>query len=260
MTEKADKKIIRIIDTDLKATRQEKEEIFQVRQQRSEESKNETGKQLSKEYLVNKLNFTNFQDDTILINFKHRKYDLSLSFRASPNPCSGNKLDCLWVEKEGIYEKLRSYKFNNFFVIDGKKVISVAPEVSSMNESGISFVLPETCCEISSRKVERHSCEGIKVQLIQNSSFFYGSLIDFNPVSFCIELKIVPPQTFKWLDKNIKVNIILSNESETLYAGECTILKNTGGYKERRYIVEPVERQIQRYHKRKRRSARQEIV
>ncbi len=260
MTKGVQKKNVKILDTSSKVTMHEKEEIFQVSQQPTESSNSKTEKQLTKEYLVNKLNFTNFQDGTILINFKHKKYDLSLSFRARPKPCSGNKLDCLWVEKEGIYKKLHPYKFNNFFVIDGKKVISVKPEVSSINDSGISFVLPETCCEISSRRVERHSCEGIKVQLIQNSSFFYGSLIDFNPVSFCVELKVVPPQTFKWLDKNIEVNIILSNEIETLYAGECTILKNTKGYQERRYILEPVERQIQRYHKRNRRSRRQEII
>jgi hypothetical protein len=239
---------------------QEKEKIFQANEQSTEASDYKADKQLSKEYLVNKLNFTNFQDGTILINFKHKKYDLSITFHARPKPCSGNKLDCLWVEKDRMNEKLHPYKFNNFFVIDGTKLISATPEVSSMNDSGISFVLPETCYEISSRKVARHLCEGINVQLIQNSSFFNGSLIDFNPVSFCIELKIVPPQTFRWLDKNLNVNIILSNESETLYAGECKIIKTTGGQKTRQYVVEPIKHQIQRYHKRDHRSKRQKIT
>ena len=260
MTEIPRKKNIQILDTNTKVNVQEKEEILQASQQSIEASNNETGKQLSKEYLVNKLNFTNFQDGTILINFKHKKYDLSISLHARPKPCSGNKLECLWVETDELNEKLHSYKFNNIFVIDGTKLLSVTPEVSSMNDEGISFILPETCYEISSRKVERHSCEGISVQFIQNSSFFYGSLIDFNPVSFCIELKIVPPQTFRWLDKNLNVNIILSNESETLYAGECKILKNTGGHKTRQYILEPIEHQIQRYQQKDHRSKRQKII
>ncbi|NNL42820.1 MAG: hypothetical protein HKO79_10045, partial [Desulfobacterales bacterium] len=231
MAEKADKKNLQVIDTDSKVTNQEKEEIFQVRQQKTEKNNIETGKRLSKKYLVNKLNFTNFQDGTILINFQHKKYALSISFHAIPKPCLGNTLDCLWVKKDRMNEKLHPYKFNNFCIIDGTKLISVIPEVSDINDEGISFVLPETCREISSRKVARHPCKGINVQLIQNSSFFYGSLIDFNPVSFCIKLKAVPPQTFKWLDKNIKVSIILSNEGETLYAGECKILKNSKGHK-----------------------------
>jgi len=246
MTERALKKDIQLLNTNMEVTVQEKEEIFQANQKSTETSNNETGKQLSKEYLVNKLNFTNFQDGTILINFKHKKYDLSISFHARPKPCLGTQLDCLWVETYEIIEKLHSYKFNNFFIIDGTKLLSVTPEVSGMNDEGMSFTLPETCYEISSRKIARHSCEGINVQFIQNGSFFYGSLLDFNAVSFCVELTIVPPQTFRWLDKNLKVHIILSNQSETLYAGECKIHKNTGGHKTRQYVLEPIENQMQR--------------
>lgn len=260
MTEKAHRKKVQILNTNTEVTIQEKTEIPQVSQQSTNVSENEKGKQLSKKYLVNKLNYTNFQDGTILINFKHKKYDLSISFHAWPKPCSGNTLDCLWVKKDRMNEKLHPYKFNNFSVIDGTKLISVTPEVSDINDAGISFLLPETCCEISSRKVARHPCKGINVQLIQNSTFFYGSLIDFNPVSFCIELKIVPPQTFRWLDNDLKVNIILSNESETFYAGECKILKNTSGHKTRQYVLEPIERQIQRYHQKEHRSARHQLL
>ena len=134
MTEKARKINVQILDTNMEVNTQAKEEIFQANQQSAEASNNETGRQLSKEYLVNKLNFTNFQDDTILINFKHKEYDLSISLHARPKPCLGNKLDCLWVEKEGIFEKLHPYKFNNFFVIDGTKLLSVTPEVSNMDD------------------------------------------------------------------------------------------------------------------------------
>ena len=260
MTESARKKNVRILDTNMEVIVQEKEKIFQANEQSAEASDYKTDKQLSKEYLVNKLNFTNFQDGTILINFKHKKYDLSISFHARPKPCSGNQLDCLWVETDEINEKLHSYKFNNFFIIDDTKLLSVTPEVASINDEGISFILPETCYEISSRKVARHSCEGISVQFIQNGSFFYGSLIDFNAVSFCVELTTIPPQTFRWLDENLKVNIILSNESETLYAGECKIIKNTGGQKTRQYVVEPIEHQIQRYEQKDHRSKRQKII
>lgn len=260
MTERPIKKNIQILNTNTDITIQEKEEIFQVNQQAAEASNNKTGKQLNKEYLVNKLNFTNFQDGTILINFKHKKYDLAISFHARPNPCLGNQLDCLWVETDEINEKLHSYKFNNFFVIDGAKLLSVTPEVFSMNDEGISFTLPETCYEISSRKVARHSCKGIIVQFIQSSSFFYGSLIDFNAVSFCVELTTVPPQIFRWLDNNLTVNIIFSDKTETLYAGECKISRNTREHKTRKYVLKPIKSQIQRYQHKDHRSTRQEIV
>jgi hypothetical protein len=169
-------------------------------------------------------------------------------------------LDCLWVENHEINDKLHSYQFNNFFVIDGAKLLSVTPEVSGISDEGISFTLPEACYEISSRKVTRHSCKGITVQFIQSSSFFYGSLIDFNAVSFCVELTTVPPQTFRWLDKNLTVNIIFSDKIETLYAGECRISRNTREQKTRKYVLEPIKSQIQRYQHKDHRSTRQEIV
>ena len=260
MTERPHKKTFQILDTNMEVTVQEKEVISQAKQQSIESSNNKTGKQFSKKYLVNKLNFTNFQDGTILINFKHNKYDLTISFHARPKPCLGNQLDCLWVETDEINEKLHSYKFNNFLVIDGAKLLSVTPEVFSMNDEGISFTLPETCYEISSRKVARHSCKGIIVQFIQSSSFFYGSLIDFNAVSFCVELTTVPPQTFRWLDNNLTVNIIFSDKTETLYAGECKISRNTREHKTRKYVLKPIKSQIQRYQHKDHRSTRQEIV
>ncbi|MDY6792075.1 MAG: PilZ domain-containing protein [Thermodesulfobacteriota bacterium] len=260
MAERPRKKNVQILNANTDITLQEKEEIFQATPQAAEASNIGTGKQLTKEYLINKLNFINFQDSTILINFKHIKYDLSISLHAMPKPCSGNQLDCVWVETDGIDNKIHSYKFKDFSLVDGTKLISVTPEVSGMNNKGISFILPETCYEISYRKVARHSCEGINVQFIQNSSFFYGILIDFNAVSFCVELTAVPPQTFQWLDKSLKVNIILSDESETLYGGECNIIKSTGGRKTRQYILEPLERQIQRYQQKDHRSKRQKIM
>ncbi len=278
MANKAHKNNIQLLDTTTIAAEQEKEKIYKstkkstgVSEQKKdvtlstppasiEAVEHEIGNEVSREYLVNKLNFTNFQDGTILINFKHTKYNRIITLHAKPKPCLGNHLDCLWVETQGLDEKLRPYKFDNFFVIDGKKLLSVSPEEFSINDEGISFELPETCYEINSRKVTRHSCEGIEVQLIQSSSLFYGSLIDFNAVSFCIKLKTVPPQTFRWLDKSLPANLIFSDRNEVLYAGGCNILRNTRGHKTRKYVIEPLEYHIKRYQNKDHRSTRQKVI
>jgi hypothetical protein len=89
--------------------------------QRSGELK-EKGELLTKVHLVNKLNFTNFQNHTIRINLTHTKYDRTIILHAKPQPCNGDQLDCLWVEDLGISEKLKSYRFDSFYVTDGKKL------------------------------------------------------------------------------------------------------------------------------------------
>jgi hypothetical protein len=80
----------------------------------------EKGELLTKVHLVNKLNFTNFQNGTILINLTHTKYDRTIILHAEPQPCNGDQLDCLWVEDPGNSEKLKSYRFDSFYVTDGK--------------------------------------------------------------------------------------------------------------------------------------------
>ena len=61
---------------------------------------------LSKEQLVNKLNYLNFQDEPILINFKHKKYGQEYTCPAKPQPCLGEEVICTWVDPSAIKAKL----------------------------------------------------------------------------------------------------------------------------------------------------------
>ena len=63
--------------------------------EQSDAEKLEKGKKVDKNQLINKLNYINFQDSTILINFKHPKYDKTVSVKATPQPCMEDLVDCL---------------------------------------------------------------------------------------------------------------------------------------------------------------------
>ncbi len=218
------------------------------------------GKELQKEDLINLLNYINFQDGSILINFKHVKYDQIISRKANPLPCLGDKLECVWAEADKFQQELASYKFKDILIPSGQKLLLVKSDDIRITEKGISLILPETCYEVNFRKLRRHSCQGIKAQLIQNSVLFNGDLVDFNTVSFRIEITAVPPQTFQWIDSESPVNLIFSNEHETLYSGECRIIKQNFGQKKREYVIEPLRHQIRRFKQKEFRSTRQELV
>ncbi|MFH2219390.1 MAG: PilZ domain-containing protein [Pseudomonadota bacterium] len=224
--------------------------------------KKEPGKQkkVNKDRLVNKLNYINFQNDTILINFKHIKYGHSISCRAKPLPCMGDELACEWEESPGLYQELKLYEFQDILVPDGQKLIHAKPELVSISEEGIRFLLPDECTEISDRNSGRHMCHDIDVQLIQNSIVFIGSLIDFSTVSFRIELTAQPLQTFQWINPDNTVNFVFSKDKEALYSGEGRILKQTGGQKTQSFVIEPINQQIQRFKPKEFRSTRQELV
>ena len=218
------------------------------------------GKEIRKKHLINKLNYINFQDGTVLVNFKHFKYDHTVSHRAKPQPCLGEELKCLWIDTDKIGRQLSSYKFQEVVIPNGKKIILVKSNEINIDDTGIRLVLPDTCWEISPRKMRRHSCKGIKVQLIQNSASFNGVLIDFSTASFRIEITANPPQTFQWIDPDIPVGLIFSDGNGILYSGECRILKQTGGHKTRSYVFEPARYQIQRFKPKEFRSVRQKLV
>ncbi|MBM4141281.1 MAG: PilZ domain-containing protein, partial [Nitrospira sp.] len=129
-----------------------------------------------------------------------------------------------------------------------------------MSEEGISFILPETCYEVGSRKVRRHSCKGIQVELIQNSVIFNGSLSDFSAVSFSVEVSAEPPQTFQWINPESTVHIIFKKGKDILYSGECKIIRQTLGQKTRTFVLEPISKQMRRFKPKERRSSRHKLL
>lgn len=218
------------------------------------------GKEIRKKYLINKLNYINFQDGTILVNFKHIIYDNTVSHRAKPQPCLGEELKCLWIEADKISQQLSSYKFQEVVIPNGKKLILVKSNEINIDDTGIRLVLPDTCWETSPRKMRRHSCKGVKVQLIQNSASFFGVLVDFSTASFRVDITANPPQTFQWIHPDIPVDLIFSDDNGILYSGECRILKQTGDHKTRSYVLKPVRYQVQRFKPKEFRSIRQKLV
>jgi len=247
-------------DTDTQTSQAEKNDIYEVSRRGTKEKHREEVKSVSKNQLANKLNFINFQDSTILINLKHRNYHTPLTLLASPQPCLGDELECSWVKSETDLQALDFYEFQNILIPDGQNLISLEPDLIRMDKKVIRVLLPDHGFEVSSRTVRRHACKGITAQLIQSSTLFSGTLVDFNACSLKIELKAAPPQTFEWINSESSVNIILSDHKETYYSGECKIIRQNAGRKTRCYILKPLVYEIQRFKHKEFRSNRYHLT
>jgi len=217
-------------------------------------------KQIPKSKLINRLNYLNFQDGSLLINFRHNRYSRTVSLEAKPLPFHDDLLVCTWVDPGEVQQKIVSSSFENIFVIDGHKLVVITPALIDMNEHSISFRLPDNALEVSFRKVRRHLCEGISAKLIQNGALFEGTLLDFSAVSFRVEIAATPPQTFQWLDPDLPVSLIFSDADSTYYSGECRIIKQNSGQRVRTFVLEPLTQQKPRFRPRTHRSTRQQLV
>ena len=210
--------------------------------------------------LINRLNFINFQEDSILVNFTHLKYSRTVSLEAAPLPCLNNKLECQWIHSGDFKPSLRACSFENLMIDDGRKLVLATPELITLGERGAIFLLPEKSIEVNYRKTRRHSCQGIKVELLQNSARLQGSLVDFSAVSFRIETESSPTQAFNWINPEVPVHVVFSNGSRTLYSGACRILTQNLGQRSRGYVLEPMQSHMQRFKAKEIRSVRQELL
>ncbi|UCF89951.1 MAG: hypothetical protein JSW39_16805 [Desulfobacterales bacterium] len=216
-------------------------------------------KLVSKQQLINRINYINFQDETLVVNFHHTRFDKIIALHAKPQPCLGDLLDCQWVDANGFRQIIQSYEFQSFFLTHGSTLWVVEPELIRLDEKGISLLLPETGFEFRSRKTKRHTCKGVKAQFSQHGSVFYGALLDFNALSFRIELRTGPRQTFDWINPELPVNLILSGGRQAFYSGECKIVRQTPGQKTRNLVLTPLRHEIHRFRHKEHRSERQEL-
>ena len=254
------RKPYQLIKTETEATRLEKAPLIPPRKKDHQSPDSGTERRVSLKQLTNRLNFINFQGRTILLNFKHAKFGYELSIPGYPQAVEDDRLRCLWSEDYPTDFKLTSFQFCNFIVPDGKKFFLVEAENVTWDDEGFSCRLPQSCLEIYYRHTRRYRCEGITVQIIQSGASFWGKLIDFNPVLFRIELRSGHPRAFQWLNPEQNVNLIIYEQDETVFSGECRIRKQDRGRETREYLVELVENQISRFQPKEFRSTRQKLV
>lgn len=220
----------------------------------------EKEERVAKENVINILNYINFDNGTILVNFKHSRYDNVIALKVKPLPCLGDDLDCLWCEPLDDNQDINSYNFLNLQIADEERMIVVGADLKRLKSEGISFKLTDNSYQVISRKKRRYLCECIEVKLFQNGVFFVGTLLDFNAQSLRVNLDAKPPQSFHWINTEFPVMVTIGDDLFLYYTGECTIIRNTNGQDRRTLVLKPINSHIPRFKPKKYRSPRVKLV
>ncbi|GAW66406.1 pilus biosynthesis protein PilZ [Geoanaerobacter pelophilus] len=224
------------------------------------ENQADSGRSVSKTHLVNRLNYLNFQDRTVLVSLRHEVYDDAISLRARPLPCAGERLDLVWAEIPSLKQLLKTYRFEYLLIADGRKYLVVNSELLSMCEEGLSLLLPAACREFQARKIKRHPAREISVQLIQHGVTLDCRLVDFTPVSVRVTGSIGSPEPLMWVNTESPVHLRLLREGEVIYSGNFAIHSREVSGKNCSFVLRQLQSNIQRYRTKKYRNARQQLL
>ncbi len=240
-------------------SREEKDVLASQPDAPSETIKASTERRLGRSQLINKLNHINFLDQTVTVVFRHRKYPRCLSVKAHPLPCHDENLTCRWSDGVPAGQLIESYQFECLYVEKGLERFEVKPEVKSIDAGQIQFVLPETCSEVGVRKTHRYQGSDVSAYLLQNGAFYFGRLIDYCAFQFRIAVETAPPQTFQWIDVNEPVSVVFTKGGQTLFSGDCRVVRHDHGQHVRHINLSPLRRNLRRFSPREFRNPRQKI-
>ena len=216
---------------------------------------------VSRDRLANTLNYLNFEGRSIFLNFRHLKYNNTITIKAKPQPCAGKTLFCLWDDPSVNLERLKSYKFEYFNLNDGEKLLLVDSTPKNITREGINFELPDVCYEFNSRSSSRFLCSRIKAVTTQNGLVCSGELFDFNARALCVKISAESLQSFQWLNQRQPANILLGREDGMIiYSSNCKIVKQNIDTDKRTIVLEPIVSQMRSFNPKEFRSRRQKIL
>jgi hypothetical protein len=236
------------------------QEIIHLSDNHLLENREKEGRKIHRQHLVNVINYLNFQDKTILAKFKHKKYNTVLSLKFKPHPCLKDQLKCSIFEPSDLLKQSHSFEFLYLLINNDQKMIIVKPEIDSITDNSIQFILPKTCHELNFRKAQRHPCNNINVELIQNGASFHGDLIDFSYVSFSMRLFYKFSQPFQWINPKATVTVIFKRANDIIYSGTCHVARQNHEHEIMKIVVIPVADEISRFQPKMFRSFQQKLV
>ena len=214
-------------------------------------------------YLIDRINHLHFENECLHLTFKHKKYKRSFTVQATVEPCIGDEILCRWTASSLRERNLEKYEFQHLVVKDERELLLASPHPIAMDSGEIVLQVPRACYSFISNRGGGTPCrKGLTVRLTQNSTLFQGQLLEFGTEFFSARLSCTPPQTFRWIDPESPVHLVVGDEAHVFFAGDCTILSQfrENGPGSRVFELAPLKGHVPRFPAKEFRSQRQRLV
>lgn len=219
----------------------------------------ETAQEVDQAVLTNLINHIHFTDGSVHALMAHPQYKETLMFQASPQPCMGNAVTCLWRDETSVGLNLQKLEFLYLLIDDGRSMIMVPGTVREINSEHLIIDVPEKSFALRERQAKRHACPGVEAELLQNGFHAKGTLVDFSPLGFRVRVRPEPACSFRWLNTEESAMVELKRDGKLLFSGLCRFIRHGGRAREREFVLCPLDREIRRFKKKECRNLRQQL-
>ena len=221
---------------------------------------NQPARKISRETLINRLNYLHFQSATLTILLTHRQNGRSLRLLATPEACVDENFTCFWTAPLPPGVDRGDFAMRHLEIPHGHHILQVDLIEPQLTVDGLRCLLPEVCHQLTSRRIRRHFCADIEASVIQNGAVFSGTLEDFSAAAFRLELQAKPPQTFQWLKMDEPLTVIFTRAGKTLLSTPGHLLRSFGKRDQHTVVVAPALTQQRRFPPKKYRNRRLELL
>jgi hypothetical protein len=213
---------------------------------------------ISPKKLINILNHLHFTDGRLFAHMKEIQYDEDMLVPVLSEPCYDGMITCRWENGER-YDP-RKYRLLHLVIFDGLSALLAPASLESSNEKCFTIRQPDKVYVLGKRRAKRYYCHGIHAELVQSGFAATGLLLDFNSLAFRIKATPDPDFSFHWFNSDAAATINLYHKDKLIFSGACKCIRQTSSIVEKEIVLAPVESEISRFRKRKRRSNRSQLT
>lgn len=220
-----------------------------------------TGCRVSKNRVINTLNYLCFSDRAVFVNFRHPRFpNGTVSLKAVARSCLENHFECVWQDRSRVPERLADYEFMHVYIDDGRGLIVLRPGVEHIDARSMRMDLTEVrCCEILCRSQQRFEAAGIDAEFVQSGLLFAGRLVDFSAMSCRVILR-EGHGSFKHINRQATGVLLLRDEHGIIFSGDCRILRESVERTQGEFVFELVQTSIPRFPSKSERSTRIRLI
>ena len=211
---------------------------------------------VSKKYIINKINYSNFQEIELTARFLQKQYNRDILVKVKPSPCINGRVHLTWQSGEAAETSFEQLKFIALHIPDNERSLYVKAEDFKLEENGFSVFLSDGGDFLAIRSHKRYSSNSCLALLLQNGILFKGFISEFSAKAFVLHLNAEFPYSFSYLNPSSTVTVTVQKGKQLLFSGECRIVRWEGNDQKRLYVVEPINTCIKRFKPKQFRSDR----